>query len=147
MFYVFHVLCSCGDRPNRSLTWQTTSPWRDSFRQRISHQPYGTHVTSCCNVVSQQHTSQDAWIQPQTFFPDLIWPQRKSPTFVTRRHWNRPIEVHIQSINVTEEVHVCFLSDDDIETEEQIWEKKQRTKKNFFWKRHNINTRRRNKWQ
>ena len=40
-----------------------------------------------------------------------------------------PIEVHIQSSNVAEEEQFYFLPEDDIETEEQIWERKQRARK------------------
>ena len=40
-----------------------------------------------------------------------------------------PIEVHIQSSNVAEEEQFSFLPEDDIETEEQIWERKQRARK------------------
>ena len=40
-----------------------------------------------------------------------------------------PIEVHIQSSNVAEEKQFYFLPEDDIETEEQIWERKQRARK------------------
>ena len=40
-----------------------------------------------------------------------------------------PIEVHIQSSNVAEEEQFYFLTEDDIETEEQVWERKQRARK------------------
>ena len=40
-----------------------------------------------------------------------------------------PIEVHIHSSNVAEEEQFYFLPEDDIETEEQIWERKQRARK------------------
>ena len=40
-----------------------------------------------------------------------------------------PIEVHIQSSNVAEEEQFYFLPKDDIETEEQIWERKQGARK------------------
>ena len=40
-----------------------------------------------------------------------------------------PIEVHIQSSNVAEEEQFHFLPENDIETEEQIWERKQRARK------------------
>ena len=40
-----------------------------------------------------------------------------------------PIEVHIQSSNVAEEEQFYFLPEDEIETEEQIWERKQRARK------------------
>ena len=40
-----------------------------------------------------------------------------------------PIEVHIQSSKVAEEEQFYFLPEDDIETEEQIWERKQRSRK------------------
>ena len=43
-----------------------------------------------------------------------------------------PIEVHIQSSNVAEEEQFYFLPEDDIETEEQIWERKQRARKNIL---------------
>ena len=43
-----------------------------------------------------------------------------------------PIEVHIQSSNVAEEEQFYFLPDDDIETEEQIWERKQRARKKIL---------------
>ena len=40
-----------------------------------------------------------------------------------------PIEVHIQFSNVAEEEQFYFLPEDDIETEEQIWDRKQRARK------------------
>ena len=40
-----------------------------------------------------------------------------------------PIEVHIQSSNVAEEEQFYFLPEDDIGTEEHIWERKQRARK------------------
>ena len=43
-----------------------------------------------------------------------------------------PIEVHIQSSDVAEEEQFYFLPDDDIETEEQIWERKQRARKKIL---------------
>ena len=43
-----------------------------------------------------------------------------------------PIEVHIQCSNVAEEEQFYFLPDDDIETEEQIWERKQRARKKIL---------------
>ena len=43
-----------------------------------------------------------------------------------------PIEVHIQSSNVAEEEQFYFLPEDDIETEEQIWERKQRSRKKIL---------------
>ena len=43
-----------------------------------------------------------------------------------------PIEVHIQSSNVAEGEQFYFLPEDDIETEEQIWERKQRARKKML---------------
>ena len=43
-----------------------------------------------------------------------------------------PIEVHIQSSNVAEQEQFSFLHEDDIETEEQIWERKQRARKKIL---------------
>ena len=43
-----------------------------------------------------------------------------------------PIEVYIQSSNVAEEEQFYFLPEDDIETEEQIWERKQRARKTML---------------
>ena len=43
-----------------------------------------------------------------------------------------PIEVHIQSSNVAEEEQFYFHPDDEIETEEQIWERKQRARKKLL---------------
>ena len=43
-----------------------------------------------------------------------------------------PIEVHILSSNVAEEEQIYFFPEDDIETEEQIWERKQRARKKML---------------
>ena len=56
-------------------------------------------------------------------------PKEKAQLLIRDDIQTTPIEVHIQSSNVAEEEQFYFLSEDDIETEEQIWERKQRARK------------------
>ena len=43
-----------------------------------------------------------------------------------------PIQVNIQSSNVQEEDQFYFLPEDDSETEEEVWERKQKTRKIIY---------------
>ena len=56
-------------------------------------------------------------------------PKEKVQLLIREDIQTTPIKVHIQSSNVAEEEQFYFLPEDDIETEEQIWERKQRARK------------------
>ena len=58
-----------------------------------------------------------------------LYPKEKVQLLIRDDIQTTPIEGHIQSSNVAEEEQLYFLPEDDIETLEQIWERKQRARK------------------
>ena len=65
---------------------------------------------------------------------EKVWLQIKEDIRTT------PIQVNIKSSDIHEEDQFYFLSEDDSETEEEIWERKQRARKNCNHTRSNSPT-------
>ena len=57
---------------------------------------------------------------------EKVWLQIKEDIRTT------PIQVNIKSSDIHEEDQFYFLSEDDSETEEEIWERKQRARKKLY---------------
>ena len=123
-----HILCLVGidqtsHRPNRQQIYYTFFPNQNN-----------TALWNACNFVLQfnftiahvpgrMNTAAD-------FLSRLdLDPKEKVQLLIRDDIQTTPIEVHIQSSNVAEEEQFYFLPEDDIETEEQIWERKQRALK------------------